>query len=328
MAALRGRADMAAMLVASGADVDGKDHQGTTPLHAAAHRGHAACVSALLAGGADAVAVDAAGRTALYVASKRGASQCFKLLKAHADKMPKASLRSAVPVLHPNAEARAPAPRGGETAPPKTSQPPAPPSQQGALLPADAFFDLLRAGAALGPDLLQFSWADAQSEAPLQATSMEEVGGGQGEEDMLSAALREAAGLVVQQDDSEGVPDVGPGVEAGPAAAAKAPLSPAESSSRQLQSPGRMGAAGDASEEGEGDMAEQPPLDEIVLAPLADRWLDKADRPAREMLLSRLDRLARGRRSYALSKRLKNTRCAPRYHRVARKQRAATALPT
>jgi hypothetical protein len=55
-------------------------------------------------------------------------------------------------------------------------------------------------------------------------------------------------------------------------------------------------------------MAGQPRVDVIELAPPAVKWLERANQRGREMLLSRLTRLMQGHRSYALSKRLQNTR--------------------
>jgi hypothetical protein len=54
-------------------------------------------------------------------------------------------------------------------------------------------------------------------------------------------------------------------------------------------------------------MTGQPPLDVIEFSPLAMKWIERADEKGREMLLMRIKRLAEGRRSYALSKRLKST---------------------
>jgi hypothetical protein len=45
----------------------------------------------------------------------------------------------------------------------------------------------------------------------------------------------------------------------------------------------------------------------IEFAPLTIKWLERADKKGREMLLRRLKRLAEGKHSYALSKRLQNT---------------------
>jgi ankyrin repeat protein len=288
LAAFHGNAEIVFMLIDSGADIDCKDLDGMTALHRAVLGGRAACVSALLASGADTEVANAEGRTAMYVASKRGSSQCFKLLREHADKKSKARLLLAAPSLRrdgdftPNAAAAGSVSEQRKARTLQVFGPAiAPP-----LLLADAFFDLLRAGSTAGRDRRipeQFSWANAQLALQVPATGPEEGG----EEDMVDAAMRE---VVIERDS-----DLSPGVVDGSV--------PGKENAPRLPQ-GRLGDDGDIL------MAEQPPLDEIELAPLAMKWLDKADRPAREMLLSRLGRLAQGRRSYALSKRLKNTRCA------------------
>ena len=282
LAAFQGHTEAVRALIDHGASMDCKDGEGMTPLHRAVSGGRGPCVSALLACGADPDVADAKGRTALDIAPK--GSSCRRLLRAHASRRPEAS------------ESRPTAPLG-EAEKPSEKTPRA--------LMADDFFDRLRAEASRGQGqqiLEQFSWAAAQ----LQAQAL--VSGGPAEaeaeaeeEDMLDAALSEAKRLVVDEDSGGPEPRPGDGAEEGPLPAA-----------RELGRPPRGGtdptAVGEASGEGGGAAFDRPPLEEIELAPLAVRWLERAGGLARGMLLSRLDRLARGRRSYALSKRLQGTR--------------------
>ncbi len=243
--------------------------------------GSAACVSALLASGADSEITNTEGKTALRLASENRFGKCLKLLRAHADKKSKAQPPAAAP-----SDCRA---EGSSSAAEQRVAGRLP------LLSPDGFFDLLRARAAVGSDLLipeQFSWSDAQLE--VQTAGSEEE-----DDKILDAALRKAAELVVEEGIRDS--DLGPAVREGIVS---------DEENLPYQQYNTAGDDGDPSlREGCG-MDDQPPLDEIELAPLVIKWLDKADRHAREMLLSRIGRLARGHRSYALSKRLKNTRCS------------------
>ena len=71
VAASKGHADIAAYLLARGAEPDAKDALGNTPLHLAAAKGHAETVEALLAGGAAPAVANAAGRLPAQVAATR-----------------------------------------------------------------------------------------------------------------------------------------------------------------------------------------------------------------------------------------------------------------
>ncbi len=86
-AARLGRVDMIAPLLQSGADIDGVDARGFTPLILAAYNGQMAAVEALLAAGADACKPDAGqGNTAqMGVAFKGDDAIAARLLKEKCD---------------------------------------------------------------------------------------------------------------------------------------------------------------------------------------------------------------------------------------------------
>ena len=69
LAALNGRAEAAALLLAGGADVNAGDKEGTTPLHFAAGNGHKDVVELLLANKADVGARGKNGLMPLHVAA-------------------------------------------------------------------------------------------------------------------------------------------------------------------------------------------------------------------------------------------------------------------
>jgi ankyrin repeat protein len=71
---------IARALLDNGADVNAKQQQGFTPLHAAAHHGHIELVRLLLERGADPRAVTDAGKTPVDVASERGHGEVAALL--------------------------------------------------------------------------------------------------------------------------------------------------------------------------------------------------------------------------------------------------------
>lgn len=86
-AARLGRTDLIAPLVKAGADVNGHDRRGFTPLILAAYNGKASAVDALIAAGADACKPDATqGNTAqMGVAFKGDDAIAERLLKAGCD---------------------------------------------------------------------------------------------------------------------------------------------------------------------------------------------------------------------------------------------------
>lgn len=73
-AALAGRedADVVALLIARGADVNARGAMGYTPLHIAASRGNASLVERLLSSGAKAMARTEDGKTPALIATERG----------------------------------------------------------------------------------------------------------------------------------------------------------------------------------------------------------------------------------------------------------------
>lgn len=71
-AAAGGHADFAALLLASGATVDARDHAGRTPLHLAAEQGHLAAAKVLIDRGARLDLLDRGGDTALHKAARQG----------------------------------------------------------------------------------------------------------------------------------------------------------------------------------------------------------------------------------------------------------------
>ena len=66
----------------SGAEIDGRDEDGATPLHLASFNGRSRCMRMLLNAGADADAVDNDGKTALAYAKEGGWGETGKLLLA------------------------------------------------------------------------------------------------------------------------------------------------------------------------------------------------------------------------------------------------------
>jgi ankyrin repeat protein len=84
-AAWKGHAEVAALLLDAGADVNAQNrntHYGGTPLHQAAHGNQKAVVELLLARGADVNAVSANGRTPLQETEFHKATAAAKLLRA------------------------------------------------------------------------------------------------------------------------------------------------------------------------------------------------------------------------------------------------------
>jgi cytohesin len=81
--AMRGNAQLAALLVAAGAQVDARNEDAQTPLFQAAHGGHAAIVDMLLSHGASATPVALRdGDTALHRAANNGHADVVDLLLA------------------------------------------------------------------------------------------------------------------------------------------------------------------------------------------------------------------------------------------------------
>lgn len=70
-------------LLALGADLENRDHQGYTPLHAAAAAGRPRCVRELLQCGSNVHATDKHGRTALHIAAMTGNVRVVQTLTLH-----------------------------------------------------------------------------------------------------------------------------------------------------------------------------------------------------------------------------------------------------
>lgn len=82
-AAFNGNPAAVASLVKRGADVNGRDDYGYTPLMWAAQQGHVLTCEALIKRGADVNARDKQGRTALLIATVKGHIEVVKALMAH-----------------------------------------------------------------------------------------------------------------------------------------------------------------------------------------------------------------------------------------------------
>jgi ankyrin repeat protein len=90
-AAWKGHAEVAALLLEAGADVNAQnrnDHWGGTPLHAAAHGNQKAVAEILLARGADLHATSCNGRTPIQETTFHKATSVANLLKRNGAVMP------------------------------------------------------------------------------------------------------------------------------------------------------------------------------------------------------------------------------------------------
>jgi ankyrin repeat protein len=81
VAATEGHAEVVALLLDNGADVDAKNDYGVTPLYLAAAWGHVEVVSPLLAAGADKTIEEQNGETPLEAATRKGHKAAAELLE-------------------------------------------------------------------------------------------------------------------------------------------------------------------------------------------------------------------------------------------------------
>ena len=176
---------------------------------------------------------------------------------------------------------------------------------------SEAFFNLLRAKIGLDVRTIQFSWVDTEQRFKLAELRVK----ADEEERRLQAALLEAAALTLDSardqslssqdplnttiNDSDGDLEGESGDEQN--SSASIPINDED---------GGLHGESDDEKNSSANMPTpgQPPVEVIELAPPAVKWLERANQQGRELLLSRLSRLMRGHRSYALSKRLQNTR--------------------
>ena len=255
----------------------------------------------MLKGGADVDATDAQDRTALQLTGyPNNAKKCAKVLKAHAAMAGSKDFGKRSKDLHLNRDespfmsaprqSRPEAIQRIDASEPTVSQSVCAASVD-TVRTSDAFFDLLRTEIAPGKSTVQFSWLDAEQRLRFEGQRVRV----EDEERRLQAALLEAAGLVLD------------------------PASNRSTLDDKVQEPVKLThyevhGEVDRDLDEEQDLSSirpssaQLPVEVIELAPPVVKWLDRADQPGREMLLSRLSRLMRGHRSYALSKRLQNTR--------------------
>ncbi len=292
--ASKGDAELVHVLLNSGANINAKDGNEFAPIHYAAQAGEVVCVTLLLERGADADLVTSEGWTALQLAGLCNAKQCVKLLKTHAARVRGFGKRS---VRH-QSHAHSQQPGGLAESIGFTNSVAAnvlklpSPAAVIAYRNSDEFFEyLLSEMKVIGTDQVQFSWIDAEQQFKSEFTGRRVRD--EEEEKRLQAALLEAAGLDTKEDQQS-------------------------FESRSLESCWSSLDDFDGESEVEtermdhsracGAMTGQPLVDVLELAPPAVKWLENADPRGREMLLSRLTRLMQGHRSYALSKRLQNTR--------------------
>jgi ankyrin repeat protein len=291
--ATKGNTELVRLLLDSGANINAKSSEGFEPIHRAAMnlKGNAACMSVLLERGADADITSEGWTSLLQLLDFHNAKQCEKLLKTHAASVRGFGKRS---VRHQsNADSQQPRGRATTNEIGSTNSTVArglklqSPAAVAVYQTSDDFFNHLHAQMrAIGADQGQFSWVDAEQQFKSEFTGLRARD--EEEEKRLQAALLEAAGLDRKYDppepcwpsldDFDGESDV--------------------DSETEQKDYARAGGA----------MSGQLQVDIIELAPPAVKWLERANQPERDMLLSRLTRLMQGHRSYALSKRLQNTR--------------------
>ena len=149
--------------------------------------------------------------------------------------------------------------------------------------PPTPFFDFLRTEIAPEKSTVQFSWLNAEQRLRFEGQRVRV----EDEKRRLQAALLEAAGLVLDPASNRSILDDNV-------------HEPVKLTRYEVH--GEV----DRKLEKEQDLSSRRPpstqvrVEMIELAPLVVKWLDRADQPGREIqvLLSRLSRLMRGRRSY------------------------------
>ena len=99
MACQHGHSDCVQQLLASSADVNQAQHDGRTPLFTACMNGHSDCVQQLLASGADVNQARDDGATPLIMACQKGNSECVQQLLASSAAVNQAQDNGGTPLL-------------------------------------------------------------------------------------------------------------------------------------------------------------------------------------------------------------------------------------
>ena len=103
MALLAGAKDSVVFQLRRGADINGTDDRGRTPLMLAASRGHVELCRLLIEAGADLALVDAEGLDALQIATNKGSHELVEIVKCASDNAPsRGTIEDLDGILEPN----------------------------------------------------------------------------------------------------------------------------------------------------------------------------------------------------------------------------------